>query len=262
MTDQKVRFDDGGAYELMMGTWSRLAGEIFLDWLALPDGLQCIDVGCGNGAFTELLVARCAPSMVAGIDPAAAQLDYARARHRAGIAEFQQGDAIALPFPESRFDAAIMALVIFFVSDPAKGATEMARVVRPGGTVAAYAWDIVGGGSPLEPINAEISALNRSASRPPNPGASRIEGLRDLWTSAGLEAIETREISVQRSFADFDEFWSVTLPGSAVGQSIAALSSGDAEIVKNRVRAKLPPDAAGRLTYGARANAIKGRVPN
>jgi hypothetical protein len=83
-----------------------------------------------------------------------------------------------------------------------------------------------------------------------------------IYTSAGLEALETREISVQRSFADFDEFWSVTLAGSAVGQSIAALSSGDAEIVKNRVRAKLPPDAAGRLTYGAHANAIKGRAPN
>jgi hypothetical protein len=39
------------------------------------------------------------------------------------------------------------------------------------------------------------------------------------------------------------------------------LSAGDAELVKSRVRAKLPGDAAGRISYGARANAIKGRVP-
>jgi hypothetical protein len=68
-------------------------------------------------------------------------------------------------------------------------------------------------------------------------------------------------IAVQRSFADFDEFWTITLPGFGVGQSIAALSAGDAELVKSRVRAKLRGDAAGRISYGARANAIKGRVP-
>ncbi|WP_210253792.1 methyltransferase domain-containing protein [Bradyrhizobium sp. S69] len=55
---------------------------------------------------------------------------------------------MAPPLPDTRFDAAIMALVIFFVPDPAKGIAEMVRVVAPGGTVAAYAWDIMGGGFP------------------------------------------------------------------------------------------------------------------
>jgi ubiquinone/menaquinone biosynthesis C-methylase UbiE len=45
-----------------MGTWSRLAGEIFIDWLAPRSGMQWIDIGCGNGAFTELLVNCCAPT--------------------------------------------------------------------------------------------------------------------------------------------------------------------------------------------------------
>ena len=69
MAEQQIRFDDGAAYERMMGTWSRLAGDIFLDWLAPRPGLRWIDIGCGSGAFTELLVERCAPyarSMVAG----------------------------------------------------------------------------------------------------------------------------------------------------------------------------------------------------
>src|SRR5262245_33226475 len=54
MTAQPIRYDDGAAYERMMGTWSRLAGETFLDWLSPRSGLRWIDVGCGNGAFTEL----------------------------------------------------------------------------------------------------------------------------------------------------------------------------------------------------------------
>ena len=67
MAAQKIRFDDGAAYERMMGIWSRGVGEDFLDWLNLPKGLKCVDVGCGNGAFTELLVERCRPVEVQGI---------------------------------------------------------------------------------------------------------------------------------------------------------------------------------------------------
>jgi ubiquinone/menaquinone biosynthesis C-methylase UbiE len=143
MAELQIRFDDGAAYERMMGTWSRLAGDIFLDWLAPRQGLRWIDIGCGSGAFTELLVERCGPVEVQGIDPSEAQLAFARARPAARLAQFCRGDATALPFPGGRFDGAVMALVIFFVPEPAKGVAEMVRVVRPGGTVATYAWDTV-----------------------------------------------------------------------------------------------------------------------
>ena len=76
MTNQ-ITFDDGAAYERYMGKWSQLAGETFLDWLAPKPGLRWLDVGCGNGAFTEMLVERCAPVSVEGIDPSEAQLAYA-----------------------------------------------------------------------------------------------------------------------------------------------------------------------------------------
>ena len=80
MAEQQVRFDDGAAYEEMMGKWSRIAGEVFLDWLALPKALRCLDVGCGNGAFTELLIATLRPAEAHGVDPAPAQLAFARTR--------------------------------------------------------------------------------------------------------------------------------------------------------------------------------------
>src|SRR3712207_9394466 len=89
-----------------MGIWSRLAGEIFLEWLAPPSGLRWIDIGCGNGAFTEVLVERCAPVEVQGIDPSEGQLAFARTRPGSRVAEFRLGAAMALPFPAGRFDAA------------------------------------------------------------------------------------------------------------------------------------------------------------
>ena len=259
MAGQQMRFNDGAAYERMMGTWSRYAGGIFLDWLAPQPGQRWIDVGCGNGAFTELLVERCAPAEVHGVDPAEDQLAFARSRRCGTVAEFHQGNAMALPFPDGRFDAAIMALVIFFVPDPVKGVAEMVRVVSSGGSIATYSWDILGGGFPLEPIQAELRAMGITPPLPPSSDASRMDALLDLWTGAGLGAIETKEITVQRSFSDFEEFWTTTLI-SSLGPLVAAMNPGDVERLRMRVRERLPADASGHITYEARANAIKGCV--
>ena len=226
MVEHQIRYDDGAGYERYMGSWSRLAGEVFLDWLAPRPGLRWIDIGCGNGAFTELLVQRCAPAEVQGIDPSEAQLAFARARPAARGAAFQQGDAMSLPFPQDRFDAAVMALVIFFVPDPARGVADMVRVVCPGGTVATYAWDMLGGGFPLEPIQAEMRAMGLSRA-PAEPGRITDGCPAELVDGAGLEAVETREITVQRTFADFDEFWTTCLLAASIRPMVAAMASGD-----------------------------------
>jgi SAM-dependent methyltransferase len=262
MAEPQIRFNDGASYERMMGIWSRLAGDVFIDWLKPRAGLRWIDIGCGSGAFTQLLVERCVPVEVQGIDPSEGQLGFARTRPAAHLAEFRQGDAMALPFAENRFDAAVMALVIFFVPDPAKAVAEMVRVVAPGGTVATYVWDNVGSGSPTEPIHAEMRTMGLTPLNPPSAGASRMDALRDLWAAAGLEAVETREIIVRRTFVDFDDFWKTSLLATSVGPTVAAMAADDAERLKARVQARLPPDAAGRITYGARANAIKGHLRN
>ena len=205
---------------------------------------------------------RCAPNEVHGIDPSEAQLDFARKRPAARLAKFDHGDAMALPFPADKFDVAIMALVIFFVPDPAKGVAEMRRVVRPGGMVAAYAWDILGGGFTLEPLRIELRAMGLEPVDPPSVEASRLEAMRDLWTRAGLEAVETRDITVERTYSNFEEFWQITILGApSLRPTLAAMSPSDTELFKTRVRSRLPSDAAGRVTYESRANAVKGRIP-
>jgi SAM-dependent methyltransferase len=261
MSEPRIRFDDGAAYDQGMGRWSLLAGNVFLDWLAPEAGLRWIDVGCGSGAFSELIALRCAPAESQGVDPSDAQLAFARTRPATRNAVFQVGDAMALPFDKDRFDAAVMALVIFFVPDPAKGVAEMARVVRPRGIVGAYAWDNLGGGFPFEPIRAEMRAMGFNPPEAPSVGASRIEAMRDLWAGAGLEAIETREISISRNFTDFEDFWSQSTLTGSTRPMLAAMQPEDIAQVKARVRARMTADAEGKITHSARANAIKGRVP-
>jgi len=261
MAERQIHFDDGAGYEQMMGIWSRFAGEIFLDWLALPLGLRWIDIGCGNGAFTELLVERCSPVEVQGIDPSEGQVAFARTRPASRLAKFHQGDAMALPFADNSFDAAVMALVLVFVPDPAKGVSEMVRVVVPGGAVVTYMWDMLDGGFPLDPIYSEIQAMGIVPTRPPRMDASRMEALRDLWIGAGLEDVQTREITVHRTFANFDDFWTTNLKSASLRPTVATMTSGDVETLISRVRARLPADVDGRITCGARAHAIRGRRP-
>lgn len=69
MTTEPIRFTDGAGYDRFMGVWSRLAGQEFLAWIAPQPGLRWLDVGCGNGAFTQLIVEQSAPLSLVGIDP-------------------------------------------------------------------------------------------------------------------------------------------------------------------------------------------------
>ncbi len=261
MSEPQIRFDDGAAYERMMGVWSRSAGEIFLDWLAPGAGRKWVDVGCGNGAFTELIIAKTAPVEVQGIDPSDGQLAYARTRSGARMAIFHSGDAMALPFAAGAFDVAVMALVIFFVPEPAKGVAEMVRVVAPGGRVAAYAWDMAGGGFPLHPIQTELRTMGFKPVLPPSADASRVEVLQKLWTEAGLVDVETRRIDVQRQFVDFDDFWTAATLSPSMGALLASLAPDVVAQLKTRVRVHVQEDGAGRVTASAWANAIKGRSP-
>jgi SAM-dependent methyltransferase len=259
--DKAELFTDGEAYEQLMGRWSRLVGERFLDWLDLPKGLRWLDVGCGNGAFTEEIIARCVPAAVMAIDPSDEQLAFARTRPGAKMAKFEVGDAQKLSLGDGTFDVAIMALVLSFVSNPGKAVTEMARVVRPGGWVATYMWDILNGGSPTTPIYTAIESLGSTLSVRPNPAASRLEAMHGFWEMAGLEAIETRVIRIPVRYANFDDFWdSNTVPIGPQGKVIAGMSPAARVQLRIRLREHLSAASDGQILYESFANAVRGRV--
>jgi len=260
MTTTPIRFDDGAAYERFMGLWSQRVGQAFLDWLSPPAGGQWLDVGCGNGAFTELLVAECAPDSVDGVDPSEQQLAYARNRPALQAATFQAGDAMGLPYPDDSFDAAVMPLVIFFVPEPRRGVSEMARVVRLGGTVSAYAWAMMEGGFPYFPLQTSMREMGLTVPAPPCPEASRLDKLQELWTDAGLVEVETREITVERTFTDFADYWITVLGGPSVGATLATMTPEAIAELQTKVRARLTEAADGSITCSGRANAVMGRV--
>jgi hypothetical protein len=137
----------------------------------------------------------------------------------------------------------------------------MARVVRPGGWVATYMWDIQNGGTPTTPIYEAIESLGSTVPVRPNPAASRLEAMQGFWEMAGLEAIETRVIRIPVRYADFDDFWdSNTVPVGPQGKVIAGMLPDTREQLRVRLRERLPAAPDGQIVYESFANAVRGRV--
>ncbi len=255
-------FSVGAAYEPYVGRWSRLVAREFLAWLAAPPRAAWLDVGCGTGALTETILAQASPHDVVGVDAAPGFIDYARAHVRDPRARFEVGDARALAVEAATFDVVVAGLCLNFIPDPTRGVAEMARVVRPGGRVAAYVWDYAGEMQFMRYFWDAAAALDSQAARLveglrfPN---CRPEPLAALFRDAGLEAVEVRAIDIPTTFRDFDDYWSPFLGGQGPAPSYTmALPEDRRAALRERLRADLPVAADGSIRLMARAWAVQG----
>jgi SAM-dependent methyltransferase len=255
-------FNDGNAYERFMGRWSRTAGEAFLDWIRPQPEARWLDVGCGGGAFTELVLSRCQPASVCAVDPATQQIEHALAQPVGKRAEFRVADAQKLPYADASFDMVAAALVINFIPDRARALMEMRRVACAGGLVAGYVWDFAGERNVTSPMRL---ALQRIGVEPPPASAgtkdSALERLGVLFTQAGLQHVDTKPIDVAVTYPDFDDFWQSQTPSfNPLTSVITALGHADRSRVIESIKESVG-NADGSIAYKARANAVMARVP-
>lgn len=155
------------------------------DRAGIPAARRVLDVGCGSGAVTSDLQAHTAGTVVA-VDADAGMV--ARSRERLGpLVPVLRADGRRLPFPDGHFDAAVCNLVLLWSPDPAAVVREMARVVRPGGTVLC-SMEPDYGGKVHHPENPLIDLVFRGDGirrRGGDPHAGRR--LRDHFVRAGLQ---------------------------------------------------------------------------
>ena len=111
-----------------------------LDAVGLKPGDRVLDVACGTGVLAREAATRVGPGgFVAGVDPGLGML--AVAQERAPGVEWREGTAESLPYPERTFDAAVSQFGLMYFSDRRQGLREMARVLKPGGTLSLAVWD-------------------------------------------------------------------------------------------------------------------------
>lgn len=264
--DHKDVWAAGDLYEPYVGRWSRLVAREFVSWLSVPTNKDWLDVGCGTGALTQVILDTATPRAVTGIDASAGFIEYAKMRIDNRLASFEVGDARSLPIDTASFDVAVSALALNFVPEPAEAIVEMTRAIRPGGMVAAYVWDYAekmeliryfwDAAVALDPAAIDLDEGRQFSICAPTP-------LSNLFAQAGLRAVEVRPIDVPTRFRDFDDYWSPFLGGQGPAPGYAmSLSEDRRNALRDRIRSQLPIGPDGALQLIARAWAVRGRTPH
>lgn len=244
------------AYDRFMGRYSVLLSPQLADLAGVRDGQRVLDVGCGPGALTAELVTRLGPAAVAAVDPSEPFVAAARARNP-GVTVLQ-ASAEQLPFPDRAFDAALAQLVVHFMSDPVAGLTEMARVTRRDGVVAACVWDHAGGHGPLSQFWQAARELDPEIDDESRRAGAREGHLAELFEAAGLHEIAETALSVSLEHASFEEWWEPFTRGVGPAGSYAASLDPERQAeLRERCRSLLP---VAPFVLTARAWAARGRA--
>lgn len=250
----------GQTYDSFMGRYSVPLAEPFADAAGVSAGDTALDVGCGPGALTGVLVSRLGPNAVYACDPSPPFRDACAARHPGVVVEL--GRAESIPFEDHIVDHALAQLVLHFVSDPRKAATEMARVVQPGGSVAACVWDFADGMEMLRGFwDAALSIDPDAPDEARTLRFGRPGEIAELFASVALEDVVESTLSVASTYASFDELWDGLLAGvGPAGAYCVSLGDEDRERLRTAlfVRCGSP---GGPLTLGAVARCAVARVP-
>jgi SAM-dependent methyltransferase len=241
------------SYDRFMGRWSAPLAGPFADYARVAPDQRALDVGCGPGSLTSELVARLGADHVAAVDPSEPFVEAATLRHP-GV-DVQLASAEALPHPDGAFDAALAQLVVHFMADPVAGLREMARVTRPGGVVAACVWDHGSGRGPLSTFWRAVRQLDPTADDESELAGARRGHLGELFRAAGLGQVEETELTVERAFEGFDDWWEPFTRGvGPAGGYVAGLDEGRRTRLVDSLRATLPagPFALTAVAWTAR----------
>jgi SAM-dependent methyltransferase len=228
------------AYGRFMGRYSEPLAEQFAELAGVQAGQQALDVGCGPGALTAVLVNRLGPNSVTAIDPSTPFVEATRAR-LPGV-DVRSGAAEQLPFADDSFDVVLAQLVVHFMSDPVAGLREMARVTRPGGLVAASVWDHAGDAGPLSTFWRAVRDIDPDAHDESGLAGAREGHLAELCEAAGLAQVESSSLTVTVGYPTFDGWWEpYTLGVGPAGDYVARLDDAQRDDLRSRCAQALPP---------------------
>lgn len=263
--DDKM-FGNAQAYERFMGRWSRQIAPLLVDFAAVANTGNVLDIGSGTGSLAFEVAKRKAGVHVTGIDPSPEYVGYAASRNPfPDRVAFQIGDAQHMEFKESTFDASVSLLVLNFIPDAAKALREARRATKPKGPVAAAVWDY---GSRMRMLREFWDAATEI-----DPGADKLDEknmplcrsgeLSRLWRQGGLEQVEEQPLETEIRFSSFNDYWEPFLLGQGpAGAYVRKLDHSRLQALRSAVRRRVAPSSEDdAFALPARVWAVRGHVP-
>jgi SAM-dependent methyltransferase len=261
-SEPRETWASGNAYEQYIGRWSRPIAREFIAWLGAPRGKRWLEIGCGTGALSTVILELAEPALVEACDPSESHVSHARNALRDRRIKFSTGTVESLDLPADSVDVIVSGLVLNFMPDPAQGLAEMLRIARKGGTVAAYVWDYAGkmelvryfwdAASSIDPASAALDEGNRFPLCRPYP-------MKKAFASAGIAGTEISPIDIRTKFESFEDYWVPFLGGQGPAPGYAmSLPEEERMLLRERLRERLPIAVDGSILLTARAWAIKG----
>jgi len=243
---------DAETYGRFMGRFSRPLAAVLADVVDVSAGQCALDVGCGTGALTEVLVSRLGVDHVSAADPS--ESFVSAVRHRYPSMDVRLSTAETLDFPDAAFDLALACLVVHFMTDPVRGLSRMARTTTPGGVVGACVWDHAGGRGPLGLFWQVVRENDPQAVDESHlPGV--VEGdLPALLMAAGLRDVRSTALQVSVAHQDFDDWWQPFTRGvGPAGNYVSSLDPQSRDQLEHALRRRLPdgPFATTALAWTA-----------
>lgn len=203
--------------------WSRQlapAQDLLLDMADLQHGEEVLELACGSGLVTRRIAASVGPTgHVTATDLSEEMLERAKQATRdMDHLSFRRMDAGELDLPDDRFDAALCALGLMYVPDPATAFREMFRVLRPGGRAAAAVWGTrkACGWADIFPI---VDARVNTEVCPLFFQLGTGDTLPDRLTDAGFHHVRVERITTTLEYASPEEALEAAFEGGPVAMA-------------------------------------------
>ena len=263
MIEINDKWDAGDRYEYFMGRWSSLMAPVFLNWLKVPSDKNWLDVGCGTGALSEAIVQNCKPKNLSCIDTSESFIE--KVKQRISITgEYRVGSVDNLPFENESFEIIVSGFALNFFPNLERALSELKRVTKQNGLIAAYVWDYSGRMDFLRyfwDAAYQIDPKSRELDEGLRFPICNSENLINTFENANLKDVESAILDINTNFKNLDDYWNPFLDGQGPAPSYLASLNGELQnTLKNKIREILQFESNGSIKLLGRAIAIKGKL--
>lgn len=255
------KWDNTSGYEMYVGRWSKLISQDFVDWLSPQSKLKWLEIGCGTGALTKVIIEKCSPAYLLAIDNSDHYLVKAMENVFSNNVTFLNADLSSYPLNEE-FHNVTSGLVLNFVPRIEELLRCTMNNLKCGGQMSSFVWDYGGHYQPMRHFWEAAKEITSSAEAFDAGGKFNIctkENLIQLFRRLDLSDIQFTTMERIATFHNFNDYWlPIASAQGSVTEFMSTLTDAGKDTLKESIKRRLPISSNGEIKLIISALAVKG----